>query len=331
MPTTSSSTSTPLSPSVRILHSVSEAMSDCHDESRRARKRATDRKSQRNHRERQKAYIQHLEQSLATFKAAADSDQRVSRLVAEIDRLQRKCSSLELQLARVRAVVCDTPNHDVEQVLPQETYTASNLGHDDLGLSDQGGDFTAAGGDLPDMQVGTCDADKSLSADDSNLSVRDLRMYAIDCDPPTRDGDPQAATPLQDIPGIDMVQTATDMITEQLFTMLTPTHDPLASLTDTCPVAFSSPCLPRYTAAAGISDRCLLAMLEEARAEHRQRSFDTTKPSLRRLLCMPACDTLAFRLFHYIKSYGAMPLHILLSIFWVQYLFLRVRYSIQPL
>jgi len=83
---------------------------------------------------------------------------------------------------------------------------------------------------------------------------------------------------------------------------------------------------PRYGPSSCQSDAFITSALEEARSEHQYGRFNTAqRVNLKRVLASPPIDCLSFRLFHYICGYGPMPLHNLLAIFWVQYLFLRVR------
>lgn len=81
---------------------------------------------------------------------------------------------------------------------------------------------------------------------------------------------------------------------------------------------------PKFSPPVGVADRKLMTYLQEARTEHMNGHFETSKPSLRSLLSDPPPDVLAFRLFHFISSYGAMPLHNMLATYWCQYLYLRV-------
>ena len=84
------------------------------------------------------------------------------------------------------------------------------------------------------------------------------------------------------------------------------------------------PSFPKLSHAVGKWDEILLSMVDEARLQHRRGQFGTSEPSLRSLLSDKSTDILAYRLFHHISYYQSIPLHILLSIFWVQYLSLRV-------
>ncbi|KAG4277676.1 hypothetical protein FPRO04_14054 [Fusarium proliferatum] len=73
---------------------------------RRARKRATDRKSQRQHRERQKAYVRQLEDTVRFFKdkPGQSNDGEISELIKRQERLQARCHQLEAVLMRIRGL-----------------------------------------------------------------------------------------------------------------------------------------------------------------------------------------------------------------------------------
>lgn len=88
---------------------------------------------------------------------------------------------------------------------------------------------------------------------------------------------------------------------------------------------------PKFSQSMGSWDRTLMSIVDEGRVQHQYGHFDTTAPSLRRLLSNQCTDVVASRLFHYLCSSGPMPLHQLMSIFWVQYLVLRVREAWHPL
>lgn len=85
-----------------------------------------------------------------------------------------------------------------------------------------------------------------------------------------------------------------------------------------------SPPFPRYCAPTSRSDAVLLSMVMEARKEHLDGRFNASQPSLHRLLSGTPTDALAFRLFNWLRGYGPMPLHLLIAVFWTQYLVLRV-------
>ncbi|GKT88317.1 hypothetical protein Ct61P_06167 [Colletotrichum tofieldiae] len=72
-------------------------------------------------------------------------------------------------------------------------------------------------------------------------------------------------------------------------------------------------------------DRILLDIIDEARMQHQIGHFPTGTPSLSTVLSEGSSDVLASRLYHLICEPGKIPLHTLLSVFWVQYLFLRTN------
>ncbi|KAF2176431.1 hypothetical protein K469DRAFT_755651 [Zopfia rhizophila CBS 207.26] len=300
------------------------------DDARRARKRSTDRKSQRSHRERQKAYIQHLEESLKSFKEGCNADQRVAALLVAQEKLQKRCSSLVSQLSRVRSIVCDkTDDCLADSSQPQIDLTqASSIGLTDAQLPPD--DFT--------QQMTPAEADNLTvsSSLDSGAAPLPHQLDFFDLNPlPTFN---QAEFDLRVTPQDEIAAVDCMLLPEQRQDSAhLPRHSALEDLCDltsliprthmhssdySLPI-IEFPCFPRYTAPMGAADRLLLATLEEARAEHRAGHSDMSTPSLRRILAHEPSDILAFRLFHYIKGYGAIPLHLLLSIFWVQYLYLR--------
>ncbi|KAI1344234.1 hypothetical protein F5Y15DRAFT_106634 [Xylariaceae sp. FL0016] len=79
------------------------------DEARKARKRATDRKSQQNHRRRQKAYVKQLEESMKAFErqCEADSDERLATLIEAHRKLEQRYDKATSLLARVRGILND--------------------------------------------------------------------------------------------------------------------------------------------------------------------------------------------------------------------------------
>ncbi|KAL2686707.1 hypothetical protein Neosp_004248 [[Neocosmospora] mangrovei] len=85
------------------LDSPPEVQEPPQDEVRRARKRATDRKSQRQHRERQRTYIRQLEGTIETLKTslAQSNNGQVSTLLEEQERLRARCKQLETTILRI--------------------------------------------------------------------------------------------------------------------------------------------------------------------------------------------------------------------------------------
>jgi hypothetical protein len=264
------------------------------DAVRRARKRATDRKSQRSHRERQRAYVRGLEETLESLRAASSNDQRVLSLLSEQEALRRRCAALESQLARIRTIASE--GGDNSSTSPEnDLHDATNIG------------------DGLDFSIET--TSPFLPTDDQLLPSHPAEADDAStlCLPLWPEGE---------------VTTAWALSTQTL----SGTNLGLGSLvpTKTSP-GISLPAIrgcfrtiPQYSHCQGVSDRQIQSMLNEAIAEHRLNKFDTSKPSLVRLLADQPVNVLAFRLFQFIKSYGPMPMHWMLATFWVQYLYLRV-------
>lgn len=72
------------------------------DTNRRARKRETDRRAQRDHRQRQKAYVRQLEEVVRDLNAQHSRDDRILALQTEKIRLQERCNLLSAKLERIR-------------------------------------------------------------------------------------------------------------------------------------------------------------------------------------------------------------------------------------
>lgn len=77
------------------------------EQSRKARKRATDRKAQQEHRLRQKEYVRNLEKTVDELKAERPRDEVIRELLEEKSRLQERCHALATRLSRVRTLVME--------------------------------------------------------------------------------------------------------------------------------------------------------------------------------------------------------------------------------
>lgn len=264
---------------------------------RRARKRATDRKSQRNHRERQRAYVRELERTVAALNSSVSTDERVAALLAENAKFRKRCEVLASQLNRIRAVAAETHERTTSEPSTEPAAGTPSLPPFDAldGVIDLSGDCGNAA--YNEDAVDNADMVPPLSLD----SAPDCSGGAVDffTDAVLFDLDAQDTPEVSNVPTEPLFQTDLTLFPE------------------------ASPGLPRYSPPQG-PDRMIWAMLEEARTEHLAGKFDTSEPSLRRLLADGPVDALSFRLLQYIKAYGAMPMHWLLATFWVQYLFLRV-------
>lgn len=71
---------------------------------RRARKRETDRRAQREHRQRQKDHVRQLEDTVKDSTAQHGHDDRIAALQAGNARLQEYCNALKAKLERIRSI-----------------------------------------------------------------------------------------------------------------------------------------------------------------------------------------------------------------------------------
>ena len=75
--------------------------------SRTERKRTTDRRAQREHRNRQKAYVKDLEEKVRILTSGSKTDDRITALLEEQIRLRELCSTLKAKLDRIRNITGD--------------------------------------------------------------------------------------------------------------------------------------------------------------------------------------------------------------------------------
>ena len=308
---------------------------------RRARKRATDRQSQRDHRERQRIYIRQLEETVQSYKDAfsADGTSNLAALLKEQERLQARCKSLEVALARIKNLASAVhvgddvgcSDQDPQSLFarnPQQasTSTSPSAEFDSSGPSDG---LPHAGQPVSDARV----VDVS-----TELPSHEMDYFDLSCDHTAVSNTTMSLINQED--RVDELGAGDDLdcciasMVNGTTTGLSLVPDPVAMqaplLTEPAiPTDFSGdlpthPSFPKLSHAMGKWDEILLSMVDEARLQHRRGQFGTSEPSLRSLLSDKSTDILAYRLFHHINYYQSIPLHILLSIFWVQYLSLRV-------
>jgi hypothetical protein len=86
------------------LNTMTENASAKAAKDRKARKRETDRTAQREHRRRQKVYVQQLQEAVQDLSARQTRDERLDYLLAERVRLQELCRSLSSRLERVKQI-----------------------------------------------------------------------------------------------------------------------------------------------------------------------------------------------------------------------------------
>jgi regulator of replication initiation timing len=325
------------------------AKADDDKERRRARKRATDRKAQKCHRERREAYVKQLESSIKTMTEQQTTDDRIKALLEENTILKEEQSRLRARLRRVHALtaVCE-PNADGEtnlesqtKSLPPRAIAGVHESEDGFGgiataqlfyeiegvsanLADTSDDHQFV--DTFDGLDGSQPIEQSVSS--NSLSIDEYfgtALSDVTAGQHRKDSTHRQVDPVSTSSETTLVQQE---LSPSLWALMTSNvsddsllctnsqevpHDPLLEHVN----------LPRYCPPVGAADKMLETFLAEARAEHRESRFDTSEPTLSSLLSDPPKTVLAFRLFNFISGAGPMPLHIFLSVFWVQYLLLR--------
>ncbi|KAK2800619.1 hypothetical protein FQN51_006002 [Onygenales sp. PD_10] len=355
------------------------------EQCRKARKRATDRKAQRDHRLRQKAYIKQLEESVRELSAQRTQDELVSKLLAEQARLRAECNRLAAKLERVRALVSSEEDHtethdlpagqsnsagaggsirdEAEADTPAEESGTNGLTMESTSTTAENEDFQAPSGVEIENQIPAStnivdnqqaiDLGSFFSAEAGPLSLPEhgfsggeeylshpatIRPHQEKQGyhhlPPSNAFSRLQEFPpaLDDLPSIDINVDGLDFLPYTEEENQSSSHEqrsPSLGIPNAILLPSSDSyrdfgsLFPRYCAPSCYSDSNLLAMVDEARKEHEHGRFNTAEPSLHRLLSDVPADTLSFRLFHYVTKSGAIPLHLLLGIFWTQYLVLR--------
>jgi regulator of replication initiation timing len=320
-------------------------------ERRRARKRATDRKAQKGHRERREAYVKQLESSIKTLTEQQTNDDRIKALLEENNILKEEQSRLRARLHRVHALTaaCE-PNTDGETNLESHMKSPPLRATVDVHESEDGfGDIAAAqifyetGGvsanfaDISDdRQVvdpfDGLDGSQSIeqSVNSNSLSIEEYFGTALSDFTAGQNRQDGNCRQVDGVPTSSETALVPQKLDSSLWALTTSnvSDNPLLC-TNSHSKAMHDPLLehislPRYCEPIGPADKMLETFLEEARAEHRESRFDASEPTLSSLLSDPPKTVLAFRLFNFISGAGPMPLHIFLSVFWVQSLLLRV-------
>ncbi|KAJ4212365.1 hypothetical protein NW759_011753 [Fusarium solani] len=342
------------------LDSAPEVQEPLQDELRRARKRATDRKSQRQHRERQRTYIRQLEGTIETLKAslAQSNNGQVSTLLEEQERLRARCKQLEATILRIAGLASSVSEQKLDSKdadLESERYE---------GADGPCVPLTVQQTPPPDDIISTF-AEQPQALCDPPLSSLDQGPHRTPCaavleipDPvPTREldfFDLSDCFPVASVDEVDLAQVdkaAADMPTleadgrqDSMERCIASILDGTAVSLDVLPASIIRPSplaaeqrahtsswnslpvhlsMPKVSNDMGAWDSIIMKMVNEARLQYRCGLFPVEEPSLRNVLSAQSTDVLASRLYHHICSYGPMPLHLLLSIFWIQYVLLR--------
>ncbi|KAJ4187787.1 hypothetical protein NW767_012253 [Fusarium falciforme] len=346
------------------LDSAPEVQEPPQDELRRARKRATDRKSQRQHRERQRTYIRQLEGTIETLKTslAQSNNGQVSTLLEEQERLRARCKQLEATILRISGLASsvseqkqDSKDADLESErhggadVPCAPLTVQQTPPPDDIISAFDGQPQA----LCDLPLSSLDQDSHQTPYAAVLEIpdpvptRELDFFDLsDCFPvASADDDLDADLAQTDKAAADMPTLEVDGRQDSMERCIASMLDGTAVSLDVLPASIIRPSplaaeprahtsswgslpvhlsLPKVSNDMGPWDNIIMKMVNEARLQYRCGLFPVEEPSLRNVLSAQSTDVLASRLYHYICSYGPMPLHLLLSIFWIQYVLLRV-------
>ncbi|PKY03188.1 hypothetical protein P168DRAFT_328252 [Aspergillus campestris IBT 28561] len=268
---------------------------------RRARKRATDRQSQRDHRERQRIYIRQLEETVQSYKDAFSSNgsSDLAALLKEQERLQARCKSLEAALARIKKLASDVhvgddvgcTDQDPQNLFARNPQQASVSTSPSAEL-----DSSGPSDGLPHVGQpvsGTRAMDMSIG-----LPSHEMDYFDLSCD-----RTPVFNTTMPLIHQEDRVEElrAGDDLDRCIASMVDGTATDPSLVPDSIamrtplltepviPIDFNGalpthPSFPKLSHSMGKWDEILLSMVDEARLQHRRGQFGMNEPSLRSLL-----------------------------------------------
>lgn len=330
-------------------------------ERRKARKRATDRKAQQGHRERREAYVKQLENSLRSLNEQHTADDRYKALCEENAALREQQSRLQARLRQIYNLANTAIPNDPCAVSGARSPPGDDSGRSLVGTEDAcnvgvGATFPIVENATQQEPEGECDGGVAITEtiapvgnmlDDlagtegnffNDLGATDFTLgegvvfgelnlthtsslVSEGVHPPQRDNHFPLQCDLTSPTWNSGTRIVSDRFESEAGAFARLPLGPVLGTEISYPSDLVS--IPRFCPPVGIADKMLTDFLEEARLEHRHARFDTSEPSLSRLLSDPPHTVLAFRLFHYISGAGPMPLHIFMGIFWLQYLVLR--------
>jgi hypothetical protein len=167
---------------------ATEATESDKERTRRARKRITDRKSQQQHRQRQRAYVRELEETVQAYKqsCAQNGSVDVATLLSENEQLRKRCQNLESLLAKINNLssghgiihfqaTASSPDSTEQTASPETKSTQATSAHDHdhephSNASQEGQDHHFSG--LPGITQGPATASASTSPNPlSNMSL----------------------------------------------------------------------------------------------------------------------------------------------------------------
>lgn len=342
---------------------MSDDQEDDQIEARRARKRLTDRKSQRHHRERQRAYVKQLEDTVKTYKQAwtQDGNTEVATVLKENEALRAKLTSLEDTMSRIKNLA----GGDVDRPLPTiEASRASSSKAAALTMGDmrqlEGPRQTALDQDQHYLSRDAWTEGLSSTSDLSEVLgfnlPQEFDYLGFDDDVLIPPQDTDASSSHTSRPGegsrrksarlsglgesqkssahneLNLARMGGD---DDLQLSMMPNSQPVldprvvpsnAYLTNN-DLDIMQGFFAKVCQPIRRWDIFLLRTIDEARKQYRVGDFPVEAPSLRTVLSNKSTDVLAFRLYHSITTVKKIPLHLFLAGFWIQYLYLRVSFS----
>ncbi|KAI6881712.1 hypothetical protein KC360_g6457 [Hortaea werneckii] len=263
-------------------------------ERRKARKRATDRRAQREHRLRRDAYIKQLESSLASLSEQSTADGRVKALLEANAKLKEEQARVAVKLRQLQSIV-------------QGGLAELSSCCDANATPDSGNKHVAGPEGVLDGLVGT----------ESNILDHFDEVIGHNVAPSIEHAvkDPTSASRQVSVTQQNEPSSLAGGAVNQCWDMSI--FEPLGAMSEcTNPGGTGHVRLPRFSPPIGTSDLMIQSFVDEARQEHLEARFDTSEPSLSGLLSDPPPTVLAFRLFHWIAKAHAMPLDLVLGTFW---------------
>lgn len=282
------------------------------DEAKRQRKRALDRRTQRDHRKRKQAYVLELEETVRALKASSSSDERLTAAMDEQERLRRRNAQLTNRLDRIKSLLSEEEEPDAPG--PRDsTPSNSKIGdHGRRSVTSQSVLVTPASAE--DIRPSICPPTQTSL--DMNITAMDHAQ------PPTVYGHTAVEWDHTDGAYIDpYFDAAIANFTSNPEATLDPRDLGSAHLES---LENEHNWLPTHQNPRGSVDQELFDILEEARRIYRPDSWPSGEPSLQQLLSLPSSDIMARRLFCFFSAQGPAPFHVLAALFWIQYLLFRV-------
>lgn len=281
------------------------------DEAKRQRKRALDRRTQRDHRKRKQAYVLELEETVRALKASSSSDERLTAAMDEQERLRRRNAQLTHRLDRIKSLLSE---EEPEATGPCDSIPSDSKAGDHGRRSVTSQSILATPASAEDIRP-SIRAPPENSLDMDVTAINDAQPAAIDWHTTVQwdhTDDGSCIDPWIDTAAANFIHNLQVTLDPR---ELRPAH--LESLENV------HNWLPTHQDPRGSVDRELFDILEEARRISRPDSWPSGEPSLQQLLSLPSSDLMARRLFCFFSAQGPAPFHVLAALFWIQYLLFR--------